>query len=360
MAGKPIKQQGVASLTVALSLIIAISLLSYAVAHTANTEQRMTMNEQLKNDSLQAAEAGLLFGLDWLGSERELEWIAVEDQLLAHPATAPALSSASQDSFAINIVFEARDENDSYIQITSEASAAHTPEVSTRLRLYAKPISILTDHGERAPPLSIAGCLTHTSGQPRLLPDPTEANPVSLAIAESEHCLNKHLVNLGTGEARAHAFDEDKTWETFFAISPGEFQQFVEEEQTARIPDSQRNYWLADSHDLRAGRWTKNLGSPNQPIILVMPAALGCPKFGGGTTLHGLVYIEGDCGDNDEHGSNSWGNVEIYGALVIASDSTQLSGNVRINHMRYARGKPSRILPPLLGAIPIPGTWSDL
>lgn len=349
-----VTQRGAATLTIALALIMAITMLSYAVAYTANTEQRMTQNDQLRQDSLQAAEAGILYSLQWLGTQRP-DWIEVEDRLLFSPSV-PSLTTATRDSFAFNIVFEAEDDNDRFIHVTSDACAANTPEICSRISLYAKPISILTDKGERAPPLILDGCVTASSGQPRLLPDPASTNPVSAISSHSASCLDPTLLNLGTGRTIGNAFAPNQLWQQLFGISREEFQTLADAEDAAGVPDAERNYWLVAADDLNAGRWDRSLGSPEQPVILVVPASLGCPAFGGGAIIHGLVYIDASC----DAGAPVWDNLEIFGALAIAGNSAQLSADVRITHIRYTAPAPPRLLPPLLGAVPVPGTWSDL
>ena len=347
-------QRGAATLLTCLALIIASIALAISVAHTATLEQRMARNSLLANQAQQAANAGLNFGSAWLKTQRP-DWLTLPGGLdIATPTTnPPPMSSSSGDSFAINLTFERAPNWLGYILVRATASPSNAPEIESRVSQYLRPTGVLTAAGEAAPPLIVDGCADLSTAND-LYPDAadlSDAGPV-LSASGDAGCLYSGGTNLHGGTLQGEVFPVDGLWDYVFSVSHDELQALATE-QVAALP-TQRDYWWATADDLSAGEWRQSIGSPQRPIILVIPAELGCPRFSGGAEIVGLIYIEADC-----TGAPAWGDVYLYGSLAVIGQFNSLGPTSHLAQIGQHPSGPARIVPPLLEVIQLAGSWKD-
>ncbi|WJW75087.1 hypothetical protein QVG61_11390 [Thiohalobacter sp. IOR34] len=349
--------RGAATLVMALGLILAVGILAFAVAHTGVTEQRMADNRLRAAEALQAAEAGLDFGRNWLRRGRPRWLPAGGTQEIAAPGrNPPRLQAGNGDSFGVNLGFRRDRRQPHYIRILSSAQAAHAPEVRARVRQTVRLFSVLTPAGEQAPPLITGNCPQPASGPLHIFPrnaDRPAAGP-ALASAASGPCPRQGLRLHGGGLLPA-AFPRGRLWQHLFAIDRAALRALAETERRRGLADNRRRYWWARPGDLAGGIWRRNLGSPQQPVVLVFPARLGCPRLAAGVVIHGLVFVDGDCPPGAP-----WGPARIYGTLAVAGNMARLGRDLRLLHIEQASGRPAALALPVLEVAPVPGSWSDL
>ncbi|MFA7387773.1 MAG: hypothetical protein WCZ87_08950, partial [Thiohalobacteraceae bacterium] len=78
------------------------------------------------------------------------------------------------------------------------------------------------------------------------------------------------------------------------------------------------------------------------------------PRFSGGAEIVGLVFIEADC-----TGAPGWGEVRIYGSLVVNGQFASLGPGSRLFDIGQLPGAPASIELPPLGVTLLAGSWKD-
>jgi hypothetical protein len=347
-------------LLIGLTLVMASVGLAISVAHTAVLEQRMARNSLLASQAAEAANAALGFGSAWLITHRP-EWIAAPDgvEIATPDRNPPAMATDSGGAFALNLTFERSTEWQGFIRVAASASPAGAPEIEARVSQFLRPSGVLTDAGETAPPLLVDGC-ADVSAAGAIYPG-ADTSEAGLAVATSAEvaCIVGTPGALHGGTLAGEAFAEGALWEHLFSVSREEFQSLAEEQAAPGLPATERDYWWATAADLVAGEWRLDLGGPERPIVLVIPAELGCPRFTGGVRIIGLVLIEAEC-----LGAPVWGDTHIYGTLAVAGsvDFANLGPGSRLLHISHAPGvppAPARIEPPRLDVLTLAGSWRD-
>lgn len=353
-----LRQRGAATLFIGLVLVLVSVALAISVAHTAILEQRMARNTLLANQSAEAANAGFGFGSAWLKMQRPA-WIALPggEEIATPDRNPPELSTGSGGTFAVNLTFERRAEWQGFIRVEAAASPASAPEIVARVSQFLRPTGVLTPAGETAPPLLVDGCAELAAGG-EIYPAGADTAEAGAAIATSVEvsCLDASAAALHGGTLVGERFTEGALWDHVFSVGREELQTLAEEQAALGLPPTERDYWWASGTDLSAGEWRLDLGSPERPIILVIPAELGCPRFSGGVRLVGLVLIEAECLD-----APVWGDVRIYGTLALAGtvNFANLGPGSRLLHISHAPGGAARIEPPPLDILPLAGSWRD-
>lgn len=350
------RQRGAASLMIGLALIAAIVALAAGLGYTVALEQRMVRNTVLAAQTREAAIAGLGYTRAALAQARPA-WMTVADgrELATTGGGPPPLRTQAGDRFAVNIALERRPQWRGYIRAEVSAAPAADPEVEARVSQFLLPLGVLTAAGEEAPPLVVDGCadLSRASDLYPLDADSTAAGPALSSSADAA-CTRIDDANLHGGTVHGNAFAPGTLWSRIMTVGRNEFRALAEAQAAAGVPPSQRDYWWATAADLTGGTWRTSLGSTRRPVVLVVPAELGCPAFGGGAQIVGLVLIEADCS-----GGPVWGDLRLYGSLAVRGDFAGLGPTSRLFHMSHAAGAPRRIEPPPLGVVAFAGSWKD-
>lgn len=349
-------QCGATTVLISLTLVLASLLLAIGVAHTTTLEQRMSRNTLLAQQAQQAAAAGLDYGKAWLKSRRP-DWVSQPDgtEIATAEPNPPALDSASGGSFAVNLAFERTADWHGYIRVHATASPEGAAEIEARASQFVRPFGVLTAAGEAAPPLVVDGCVD-LSGSYDLYPQAADTPTVGPAVISSAAigCIDTTGTNLHGGTLHGEHFAADALWEYLFTVSREELRELAETQTALDLPVAERDYWWADGADLDSGEWNLSLGSAQRPIVLVIPEDLGCPRFGGGAQIIGLVLIEADCSD-----APVWGDVRIYGALAAHGTFASLGSGSHLLHIEHTADRPPRIEPPPLEVVQLAGSWKD-
>ena len=329
------RQRGSGTLLVALMLVFSITALLFGVAQGTAEGQRSSRLLGQQQAARLAAEAGLAWGRRWL-IERPVSWLPAGGGLeIAAPGrAAPPLPAPDGDRFGINVAFRRHAADPRFVQLVADAQLRGIPELHARVSAWVRPASVLSRAGEQAPPLVVDGCLTRPHSGADIRP--------------------QGLFGPRPGPALASSFPRGGLWDHLFAVTRGELQRLAGDEVTRGMPPGARRYWWATPADLAAGQWRRSLGSPSAPVVLVFPAALGCPQLGGGAQIHGLVVIEAACA-----GGPPWGHFRLFGTLAVGGDLQRLSPGVRLAHIEQAAGRPARLDLPIIEAPQVPGSWRD-
>ena len=349
-------QRGAATLLVCLGLIVACTALAISLAHTTALEQRMARNTLLANQAQEAAIAGLNFGSTWLTTQRP-DWLLTESgrEIATPNGSPPALESRVGDRFALNLTFERDAIWQGYILVRAQASPSSAVEIEARASQYVRPTSVLSVTGETAPPLIVDGC-ADLSAASDLYPadaDTADARAALLSSGESS-CNQTGGASLHGGAVQGAAFVSGGLWEYVFSVSRDELEALAAEQAALELPPGMRDYRWASADDLSSGEWRQSVGSPERPVLLFIPAELGCPRFSGGAEIVGLVFIEADC-----TGAPAWGEARIYGSLVVNGQFSSLGAGSRLFHIGQPPGAPAQIELPPLGVTLLAGSWKD-
>lgn len=350
-------QQGVATLTVSLTLLTAITLLSIAFAHSEMMEQRITNNHLRASEAAQAAEAGLAFGRAWLGRYR-VRWrdTGTPIHTSAPNSATPRIQGSRGDTFVIDVTFQRTELQRHYVKIRANAQPRSESGLVVSVEAYVRPQTVLSQTGESSPPLVIDGCIPVVTGTPDIYPRHADSPDAAMALASSgsSGCLNLNALDLHGGDAQTEAFLPGQAWEYVFRVSKSEMKALADAEQAEHLPITQRSYWWATTTDLVGRTWTRSLGTPDNPVVLILPAHMECPRLGAGTLIYGVVFVEGGCKDTVD-----WGSARIYGSLIIDGNLGELSADLRLAHINVASRTHEELLLPLTGAPMVPGTWKD-
>ncbi len=336
---------------VGLALVIVLVALAVSLGHTSALEQRMARNTLLANQTRQAAQSGLDYGLAWLKQQRP-EWLTATNgrDVAAPDRNPPPITNSNGETFAINLTFERAAEWRGFIFVQASASPASAPEIEARVSQFARPIGVLTANGEDAPPLIVDGCADLTQANdvyPRAADTPGVTGP-AVASSSNADCIDVGSTNLHGGAVRGESFAPGELWDHLMAVSREEFQTLAAEH------GSSGDYHWATAADLNAGNWRRSLGRPERPVVLIIPTELGCPRFSGGARIVGLIMVEADCG-----GAPSWGDVQIFGSLAIGGGFDALGPSSRLYHISLAPAGPDTLEPPPLDVVVRAGGWRD-
>ncbi|WP_297528585.1 hypothetical protein [Thiohalobacter sp.] len=351
------RQRGSGTLLVALMLLFSITALLFDVAQGTGESQRASRLLAQQQAARAAAEAGLAWGRRWL-IERPVAWLPAGGglEIGAPGRAAPALPAPDGDRFGINVAFARHAADPRFVRVVADAQLRGIPEIHGRVSAWLRPASVLTRAGEQAPPLVVDGCLSRPHSGADVRPQGLFSLQPGTALASSgpAGCHAPGAANLRGGAIQGGAFTGGGLWAHLFAVSRAELQQLAADEVARGLPPAARRYWWATAADLAAGQWRRSLGRPTAPVVLVFPAALGCPQLGGGAQVHGVVVIEAPC-----PGGPPWGHFTLFGTLAVGGNLNRLSPGVRLAHIEQAAGQPPRLALPIIEAPQVPGSWRD-
>lgn len=356
MPSGPHRQRGVTTLVISMVLMLAITILVLAVARTGLMEQRMFSNEYRSKEAAEAAEAGLEYGIAWLGNGTIPVWTLAAGEETAVPgAVPPPIIAGNGDQYNLSITYTRPPANPRYVEVTATAAAASDASSTATSRQHVYRKTALSTNGTNAPPLLLDGCMSGVTGSPDIYPEGFTAGSVGTAIVTSQPtvtgavtCLDLGGMSVNGGSSNHNAFTPGQLWEYMFDISRAELQALADAEVAAGVADADRSFiWVTSSASFN-GDW----GSPAHPVVLVFASSSGCPTMDG-NDIYGVVFHDGGCGANAD-----WDDLTVYGSLAINGDITSLISNSEFRH--WTEGGGSGLMPqPGVSAPKLLGTWHD-
>jgi hypothetical protein len=251
------------------------------------------------------------------------------------------------------LVFEKQDRSSAFVRIQAISGRNDDSDLQVRVTQFVRPLSVLSPLGEAAPPLVINGCLNPPTASLEVRPlnaDQVQASD-AVWLNSDVQCQPMSGIDTHQGTITARRLGED-LWSVMFSVDRDRFAAMAAE-QTA-VPEHERNYRVAEHQDLIAGRWAQSVGSVERPVALYFPAALGCPGFAAGVQIHGVVFVDADCGDPVATQA-----FEVHGSLMINGNLNAADAQLRLNHIQRADDHQTRLQFPVLRSVAVPGTWSD-
>ena len=345
------QQNGAASLLIALVLMMVTTLVTLAVARTQIVETRMMTSENWHKRLRLIAQA------EWEKATTAL----VEDPVALSWVTDEAggmvasriIGDTGIEAIETTATYRKADSVSHLIDLQVVAGRKDGAGPGGRVRQALLLLTVLSPRAEAAPPLVINGCINAAAANVAIRPWHSDAADAGDALwhVDRVRCPSPDPVDLHGGR-RVEIPLKNTLWEMLFSVSPEDFEYLARSDLT--LPVDQRRYWQAGPADLATGWWTRSLGNPDKPVVLVFPRETGCPRFAGGVRIVGFVYIDATCPDPLTETA-----LEITGTLVINGDANPGSGRIHLNHIQTVDDRQTRLSLPVLRSVKIPGTWKD-
>lgn len=362
----PAKQEGWISLVITMLLMTTITSIVLYTAKTEIAEQKVYHNNYQSQLTFEAAEAGLDFGVYYLGENGST--IVVDTN---SDGNIDAFSDAQTSNFALsngaryNIVFSNPIPNNlNLIRVTSTGVSPDglTSRIINQIVNYKSTLSappafaiaakdfvelngnVDVINTELDTTIWAGGDVTLTGSASTTISSGTASNSSALA---SDVVANDPSLTAPSGES---------FFQNFFGVSKSQikdtsdliFSNSTGTNYSSNL-DTQQNkvIWI----DQTAGNAVVNsgitIGSPTEPVILIVD---GDFQINGDLVFYGVLYVSKGIevvggGNAEVHGVMiSEQDITLNGNLVIDYDSTLL-GNVQKNLGEYTR---------------VAGTWNDL
>jgi len=344
------RQRGASTLLVALVLMTALTIVTLSVARTQLAEQRMANNHHWHTRLFLLADSGLAKGSQLLEeSFHDLNWHSdpERDNGVARMMLAEDMSDINTE-----LVFKRKDPSATFVLVQTASGHKDGSGLSARVSQLVRPLSVLSPLGESAPPL-VVNCLEPTTAPLDVRPINADLDQAGDAVwlNRDQQCPPMPGVDTHRGSITKRALSAD-LWSTMFSITRGAFAAMAQEQ--IDLPVHERTYRVAQGDDLTAGRWGQSIGTPRHPVVLYFPAEAGCPGFGPGVQICGVVFIDADC--NNPIASQTF---ELHGSLMINGNLNAADTPLRLNHIQVVDDRQTRLRFPILRNIAVPGSWSD-
>ncbi|MCO6413921.1 MAG: hypothetical protein J5I92_14365, partial [Thiogranum sp.] len=344
------RQQGAATLLVALVLMIAITVVTLSVARTQLVQQKIANNESWHLRLSLQAEAAMALAMDRLSEPFDtLIWEpdAQGDHLVTH-----WVPPGDNREVRTEVLFSRPRDAGEFISVQATAVRDDHSGLQAQVSQLVRPLSVLTPLAETVPPLVVNGCISATNSGFDIRPLNADRDEAGDAVwtKQDAGCALPPGTDTYGGRVLEKGFDDD-LWPAIFSVDRESLAALVETQAAA---GSEPIYRSVEPADLSGGRWMASLGSPTQHIVLHFPPAVGCPEFASGVRIYGIVFIDGECADPVASGV-----LEIYGSLIVNGSLNGGDGNLRLSHIHVADSQQSRLSYPVLRTVPVPGSWRD-
>jgi hypothetical protein len=352
-------QTGVATLAIALVLLVATTIMSFALARTSLLEQRILQNELRATEAFHRAEGALERGMITLQHRRmdELGWQAAEP---GHEHATLALGglafpdAVSGEVYHYRLGLRRASAAPDYLELIAEAQGSGG--IGSRVRQYAL---VMRPLSRELPPMVLDGCLGASGGGLQFYP--AQEDPVSLATTHANpggSCIDGDALDLQGGHIEEGHAGAGALWDTLFDLDKEEHRQRSAQERAAvgagALDVNERGYyWVDDS----SSQWPSHFGSPDDPVWIVFSAAADCPPLPDGLVIHGIVYYE--TGVSGQCDAATWGMVDVHGSVLVEGSLVNLGAGSRFHHYEHARPEGLAIRLKPLHVARIPGTWRD-
>jgi len=394
------RQQGASTLIVVMVLAIIMGIIALTTARTGLMEQKITGNDLRAREAQEAAEAGLEYGVAWAQkNEIPNDITCSSGSLPTGCPTALTTVTGSSTGETYNYVLTYDVGTDS-VRITSEAKGVADNSISAISETAIKQIPIeLFELGlPMPPPWVLAGCIINA---PTGTPDMFVLNSTSVAVATGSStdlttCLPQGHLGVATWnddnangvmdpgeEGAATSFNRDRfsgcpspncAWRSQFKMDLEEAKNKATDAghvYSASIPcgpatSSPSIYIIENGGPINSADMSgsctgtgiddNTIGAPNSPILLIVPAVNGCPRFDGGITIYGIIYYE----STTACAANGWGGAIVHGSVIWEGDADRPNSNSQFIEAHYNNNNLNEVFNMGIDdATRIPGTWKD-
>lgn len=331
------KQTGATTLVMSIILLVSVSMTTLFTARSSVMELKINANELRTQQAFEAAEAGLNHGIAYVlsaGADQDSDGSI--DTLADH-----TFSTGNGSSYSVALSDISATSNFSKIRVTatgrsddSTGTRVLTQDVQVVQTLALYPNSALTGLGS-----------VHIQGSANAITNEETEHTVwsggnvtfggagsTYSTAGGCSALPCADVNDGstTGDAALAALNRDQFFSNFFGKSKAEVRADADVEVAADLSDPLTTYSFSNVSGSVAGLTNKliwingsaqingntQIGTADDPVIVIID---GNAKFGGNSTIYGLVYITNDW----KHGN---GVFNIRGAAIVEGNY-ESSGN---------------------------------
>ncbi len=335
------RQQGAASLLIALVLLVGVTLITLYTAQTMIMEQRIAANDIRAREAFEAAEAGRMHGAryaDMPGANmastlaEDLDSDGTDD----YSVTFLSLGSGRYQIQSQGWSFDRTATATVFQQTGTNAYIANTPQQPLITRSFASDqgnVAITNNYtnqtvwsGGEFSNIGSADTYINVNGTDNV--KASDKNNVGPDVIQNDPNL-------------ANATDHD-FFNNFFSMSMSEMQASANFNSLPNDPADAAGSLIWIDGDLSM-QSNGVYGSADEPVILIVDGDL---SIHGGPEIWGIVYVTGNM--------NSGGNPDIYGSAIVAGNVTG-NGTVDIIYT------PSVFNPsePLGEDIEVAGTWRD-
>lgn len=397
------EQRGAVALMVILVLLIAAALVTVTTSRTGIIEQKITGNDLRAREVQEAAEAGLEYGVGWATDTSHQIDVSFT---CPGGAQCPDLSTALTDTSSgenYSITALAFDKGVDFVKVTSTATSNIDTTITATAESYIKqvPKGGFNDGATSPRPWVLAGCLTTAAtGTPStfLLAAGDTAAITGSPLGSGAGCLPQgHLDTFTWQDSNNNGImdsGEDTgatpyvtgtfpgcpalncVWDYYFKISLQEAKDWAADaghEYTVPIPcgaatSAPSIYVVNNSGPINpsdvsggctgVGVDDDTIGAPGQPIVIIIPAAYGCPKFNGGITVFGIVYYESTVACSSE----GWGGATVYGSVMWEGNVDKPNASSQFISVNYGNNGTQLDNTFNFGiddTVRVPGTWKD-
>jgi len=343
------RQRGMASLVVALVLMMSMTLITVSVARTQLAETHMAGNEQ------QYGYLRLLAQSAW---EKAIRPLTLDTpQLVWQPAgengslvseTSPATADATVET---RVLYRRSDKDSPVIDVSATTEHAGGNGLAGRVSQAVRLLTVLSPLAESAPPLAINGCLSTAATDIRPINSDSHDAGDAVWRFNSAPCPVPGQLDVHDGGIVDKPLAGD-LWRTFFSVDRDDYAALAAADLA--LPPPQRRYWLADAVPGGTLTWRRSLGTTGRPVVLVFPAGTGCPQFAAGARIFGVVFVDAGC-----NAPLATSSLEITGSLVVNGAVDTGGARLRLNHIQTADPAQTRLALPVLRTVKIPGSWRD-
>lgn len=362
-------QRGMATLAVALVLLVAATIMTFSVARTGLLEQRIATTELRAMEAQHRAEALLDYAISWAASNRIPggSWSADPSttgfSIAAFSGSYPAMAAAySGEAFNHQLRFRRNDAEADFVEVIATATSASG--ISSEVRQYVRPTWV-TDAD--APPVVMDGCIQGTTASPQAFPAGAGSTAIATTQAYSPSCLASSGFDLNGGSyGYAHA-GAGNLWDSLFNASKDRVKMLSALEAAAVMAgdlaaNDRTYYWVYDG---AGGDWAIHngitslpaIGSSTHPVVIVFDKLADCPTLTAGADIYGIVYYETPA--SGECDASGWSGANLYGTLFVEGNLTGLAGDLFLYDFSYTTGTSMMSQMAPVDAPRIPGTWRD-
>ena len=343
------RQHGMATLLVALVLMMVVTVITLSVARTQATEQKIANNVNWHLRLSLQAEAALARAINHLNSNFDTTGLSA-----GHAAYILALhrfSAIAASGLHTELRCSGALESGEVVSIQTAATRDDHSGLQAKSSELVRPLAVLTPLAEFAPPLVVNGCLVATPPGSHVRPLDADSDRAGAAawIKQGADCPPLPGIDTHEGRVIEKPYDDD-LWPTVFSVDRETYGSLV----AAQGTDAGHEPIYRSAHGPPGARWTESLGSPTRHVILHFPAASGCPSFAPGVRIYGIVFVDAAC-STPLTGSG----LEIYGSLMVNGNLNAPDARLELNHIQVADRQQPRLNYPVLRTVPVPGTWTE-
>ncbi|WP_132973547.1 pilus assembly PilX family protein [Thiogranum longum] len=336
-----------ATLLIALVLMMAITVITLSVARTGINQASIDNNQQWHDRLFVAAESAIERLLPVVSTFPETAWSSL-------PGNEQESWQQNEDdgrvSTELQVTRSPLPRRFLTVQALTRRSDGSGPGVQVTRRF--RELSILSPLAELAPPLIIQGCPTDTAANQEVYPPNADSDDAGTAIwLTAGDCP---VIDIDTHQGAIQPISlAGELWDALFTLDREAYAELAGQQQN--LPDDQRRYWIATTDDLDSqGRWPRSLGSIDQHKLLYFPPEVGCPGFAAGVRIYGVVFIDTPC-----IGPLTLTSLDITGTLIINGRVNPGSGRVQIANIQIEDPRQAALRFPAFRLIRVPGSWRD-